>query len=225
MVARLKKRSYVATAVVIRRDGRDSGQFQRAGRCFGPVWSPTGGSIAFVTGVYPDCESDACNVERAKAADTAKVKAHITDNLLYRHWNAWTPATRSHLFVVSPNGTGLRDLTTRLKYDVPPGPFGGSEGYAFSPDGAELAFTAKDQGREDAWSTDINVYTVSVPAASRRPRSRIESRADQNPVYHRRPHDHLRLAPSVPVSRRQGKADGVRSRDKDISRAFATMGP
>jgi dipeptidyl aminopeptidase/acylaminoacyl peptidase len=153
------------------------------GGASGPVWSPTGGLIAFVTGVYPDCESDACNVERAKAADTAKVKAHITDNLLYRHWNAWTPATRSHLFVVSPNGTGLRDLTTRLRYDVPPGPFGGSEGYAFSPDGSELAFTAKDQGREDAWSTDINVYTVSVAGGAPTAITASNRGVDQNPVY------------------------------------------
>ena len=70
-----------------------------------------------------------------------------------------------------------------MLYDVPPGPFGGSEGYAFSPDGAELAFTAKDQGREDAWSTDINVYTVSVAGGAPRAITGSNSGADQNPVY------------------------------------------
>ena len=133
-----------------------------SGGAGGPVWSPTGDRIAFVTGVYPDCDSDACNVERAKAADTGKVKAHIADNLLYRHWTEWAPGTRSHLFIVAPDGTGLRDVTVGVKYDVPPGPFGGSEAYAFSPDGKELAYTAKDRGREDAWSTDVNIYTVPV---------------------------------------------------------------
>ncbi|HEY8832907.1 MAG TPA: hypothetical protein VIM21_10385 [Gemmatimonadaceae bacterium] len=72
----------------------------------GPVWSPAGDRIAFVSGVYPDCDGDACNIERARAADTGKVKAHIADNLLYRHWTEWTPETRSHLFVVAPDGTG-----------------------------------------------------------------------------------------------------------------------
>ncbi|HMG95154.1 MAG TPA: hypothetical protein VK565_02570, partial [Gemmatimonadaceae bacterium] len=154
-----------------------------SGGASGPVWAPTGDRIAFVTGVYPDCESDGCNVERAKAADTAQVKAHIADNLLYRHWTEWTAPTRSHLFVVSPDGTGLRDVTTGVKYDVPPGPFGGSEAYSFSPDGRELAYTAKDQGREDAWSTDLNLYTVPVDGGSPTVITATNRAADQNPVY------------------------------------------
>jgi len=87
--------------------------FDVSGGASGPVWAPTGDRIAFITGVYPDCDSDACNVERARLADTGKVKAHIADNLLYRHWTEWTPATRSHLFTVTPDGTGLRDVTNR----------------------------------------------------------------------------------------------------------------
>jgi dipeptidyl aminopeptidase/acylaminoacyl peptidase len=149
----------------------------------GPVWSPRGDRIAFVTGVYPDCDSDACNIERARAAETGKVKAHIADNLLYRHWTAWTPETRSHLFVVSVDGGALRDVTNGVKYDVPPGPFAGSEAYNFSPDGRELAYTAKDQGREDAWSTDLNVYVVSVQGGAPRAITAANRGADQNPVY------------------------------------------
>jgi dipeptidyl aminopeptidase/acylaminoacyl peptidase len=153
------------------------------GGASGPVWSPTGDRIAFVTGVYPDCDADACNVERARAADTGKVKAHIADNLLYRHWTEWTPETKSHLFIVSADGTGLRDVTAGVKYDVPPGPFGGSEAYTFSPDGKELAYTAKDQGREDAWSTDLNVYTVPVSGGVPVAITAANHAADQNPVY------------------------------------------
>ncbi|MFN2636126.1 MAG: prolyl oligopeptidase family serine peptidase [Gemmatimonadaceae bacterium] len=154
-----------------------------SGGASGPVWAPSGDRLAFATGVYPDCDSDACNIERAKAADTGKVKAHVVDNLLYRHWTEWTPATRSHLFTIAIDGSGLRDLTSGVKYDVPAAPFGGSEAYGFSPDGRELAYTAKDQGREDAWSTDFNVYTVAVNGGTPVVITGSNRGADQNPVY------------------------------------------
>ena len=51
---------------------------------------------------------------------------------------------RDHIFSLSAlDGSAPRDLMPGAKYDVPPGPFGGSEGYAWSPDGRELAYTAK----------------------------------------------------------------------------------
>ena len=42
----------------------------------------------------------ATSVKRKAAADS-KVKAHVADQLMFRHWNAWDDGTRSHLFVVT----------------------------------------------------------------------------------------------------------------------------
>jgi dipeptidyl aminopeptidase/acylaminoacyl peptidase len=153
------------------------------GGASGPVWSPTGDRIAFVSTVHPQCADDACNAERDSARAASKVKAYIADELLYRHWNALRGETRSHLFVVSVDGSGPRDLTRGARYDVPPGPFGGSEAYSFSPDGKEISYTAKDAGREEAWSTDLNVYTVPVDGGDARVVTALNRGADQNPVY------------------------------------------
>jgi dipeptidyl aminopeptidase/acylaminoacyl peptidase len=154
-----------------------------SGGATGPVWSPAGDRIAFTSRVFPSCTDDACNVARQKAADSNPVKAHVADELMYRHWNAWDDGTRAHLFVVGADGSGLVDLTPSVNYDVPPGPFGGSEGYAWAPDGHELAYTAKDSGRENAWSTDNNLYTV--PSTGGKPTVITASNkgADENPVY------------------------------------------
>ncbi|HKW11526.1 MAG TPA: S9 family peptidase [Gemmatimonadaceae bacterium] len=153
------------------------------GGATGPVWAGTASLIAFTSSVYPDCTTDACNASRDSAVATNPVKAHIADQLMFRHWNAWDNGTRSHLFVVATDGGGLRDLTPGARYDVPPGPFGGSEGYAFSPDGAEMTYTAKDAGRADAWSTDVNLYVVPTAGGAATVITAANKGADQNPVY------------------------------------------
>ena len=153
------------------------------GGATGPIWSPSGDRIAFTSRVFPACSDDACNVARQKAVDSNPVKAHVADELMYRHWNAWDDGTRAHLFVVGADGNGLLDLTPGATYDVPPGPFGGSEGYAWAPDGKELTYTAKDAGREDAWSTDNNLFTVPSAGGKSAVITAANKGADENPVY------------------------------------------
>jgi dipeptidyl aminopeptidase/acylaminoacyl peptidase len=153
------------------------------GGATGLVWSPTSDRIAFTSAVYPECSNDACNAAKSKTAAESKVKAHIADQLMFRHWNAWDEGTRSHLFVVGVDGGAPRDLMPGAKYDTPVGPFGGAENYNWSPDGRELSYTAKDQGRADAWTTDLNLYTVSVNGGAATVITSANKAADQNPVY------------------------------------------
>lgn len=164
-------------------DGSNAKQLTKLnGGATGPVWAPASDRIAFTSSVYPDCATDACNASREKAAADSKVKAHVADQLMFRHWTAWDDGTRSHLFVVGMDANPT-DLVPGAKYDVPPGPFGGSEGYAWAPDGRELAYTAKDQGRNDATTTDVNVYTIPSTGGTPRVITSKNRGADQNPVY------------------------------------------
>jgi dipeptidyl aminopeptidase/acylaminoacyl peptidase len=161
------------------------------GGATGPVWSPAGNAIVFTSTVWPECTTngndDACNARRDSVKAASKVQAYVADRLLYRHWTSVDVGTRQHLFAVTLDGQGnataVRDLVPGVPYDVPPPPFGGSEGYAVSPDGQEVAFTAKEPTRDEAWSTDVNLYTV--PLAGGRPTvlTAANRGVDQNPVY------------------------------------------
>lgn len=151
------------------------------GGASGPVWGPTGEYIAFASAVYPECRDEACNAALSRTKSESKVKAHVADDLLFRHWNAYDDGTRSHLFVVRQDGEP-RDLLPGARYDVPPGPFGGSEAYTWDPSGTRLAFTAKDQGAKNAWTTDLNVYTVDLAGGTPRVLTADNAGADQNPV-------------------------------------------
>lgn len=151
------------------------------GGATGPVWSPTGDYVAFTSAVYPDCRDDACNAAREKTRTESKVKAHVADQLLYRHWNAYDDGTRSHLFVVQRE-TPPRDVMPGATYDVPVGPFGGSEGYAFTADGQAIVYTAKENRRDAAWTTDLNLYAVMLRGGAPKVLTASNAGADQNPV-------------------------------------------
>ncbi len=149
----------------------------------GEIWSPDGKWIAFTSDVYPECDSIACNEAKLKAREDSKSKAHVVDGLLYRHWTSWKDDRYSHLMLMPADGSAPpRDLTPG-RADVPPFSLGGPEGYAFSPDSKELAFTRKTDAVE-AISTNQDLFTVDVTAASAQPKKiTTNPAADEGPVY------------------------------------------
>ena len=50
--------------------------------------------------------------------------------------------------------------------DCPSKPFGGSEEFAISPDGKTVVFSAKDAGREEAWSTNFDLFAVPTDGSA-----------------------------------------------------------
>jgi dipeptidyl aminopeptidase/acylaminoacyl peptidase len=149
------------------------------------LWSPDGRALAFISSVYPDCHDDACNSQRDAAKEKSKVKAHIFEKLLYRHWTEWSDGKRSHLFVTAAttdSTTAPRDLTPGANYDVPPFNEGAPEAIAFSPDGKELAFTA-NADKDEALSTNGDLFTVGVTGAAEPKRITTNPGNDWGPAY------------------------------------------
>jgi dipeptidyl aminopeptidase/acylaminoacyl peptidase len=146
---------------VMDHDGDDKKQVTRISTgAGGPVWSPDGNWIAFTSEVYPDCQNDDCNKQRDEAADKSKVKAHITERLLFRHWDEWRDKKRTHLFVVSTKGGDARDLTPG-DFDSPPYAAASGDDYSFSPDGKEIAFL-RNPDKVEAISTNSDIYLLSL---------------------------------------------------------------
>lgn len=119
--------------------------------------------------------------------DLPNTKGRIIDKLMYRHWNAWHDYKYSHLHVamIGPDGVAGegKDLMNGIKADCPVPPFGGSEHFAWSPDGSEIAFTMKNV---EKWAESTNSDVYLVPADGSAAPKNITSNGmgyDNNPVY------------------------------------------
>ena len=145
-------------------------------------WSPDGKTILFTSSVYPDCKDDECNRKRDEEKDKNRVKAHVAEHLLFRHWNHWNDGKRSHLFVMASDGGGeAKDLTAGADYDVPPDQRGDQSDINFSPDSKEICFTAVTD-KVEAISTNGDLFIVSVTGGEAK-RITTQPGFDGNPVY------------------------------------------
>ena len=147
-----------------------------------------GGRIALSMEVYPDCVDPKCTRERIEAAGKKKESGRIFDSLFVRHWDTWNTGMRSNLFVAPVNADGRAgqpvNVSRALNADVPSKPDGGDEEFAFSPDGAHVVFSARVAGREEAWSTNFDLYEVAADGSAAPRNLTADNPAwDTQPVY------------------------------------------
>lgn len=166
----------------IEADGDDSKHVTRLSTgAGGPVWSPDGKWIAFTSDVYPECTSDACNKGEEDKAEASKVKAKVTERLLFKHWNEWRDRKRTHVFIIPSGGGIARDMTPG-DFDSPPYAASSGVDYAFSPDNSEIAFL-RNPDKIEALSTNSDIYVMPLSDGTARSITAANKGYDASPVY------------------------------------------
>jgi len=130
------------------------------------VVSPDGKRLAFTMEVFPDGATVADTVEKLAAIEKCSATGRIYENTFVRHWDTWKDGRRSHLFVKPVAGGAAVDVMQGMEADTPSKPFGGPEEITFTPDGQGVVFSARDVGREEAWSTDFDLYFAAADGAT-----------------------------------------------------------
>ncbi len=132
----------------------------------GFLLSPDGKTFALAVKTFPDCPDLACTRARLDERAQRKATGVIFDRLMIRHWDTWADGRRSHLFTVPAAGGKAVDVMKGMDADTPSVPFGDMSEVTFTPDGRALVFSTKDVGREEAWSTDFDLYEVPVDGSA-----------------------------------------------------------
>jgi dipeptidyl aminopeptidase/acylaminoacyl peptidase len=156
------------------------------------LWSPDGQMIAFVSAVYPEYsdkpfkESDELNRKRKEEIEKNPVKARTFKRLFFRHWDEWVEDKRQHLFVMPFNdakGGEPKDVTPG-DHDANPtsDTFSVGDDFTFSPNGKYLVYTAPPE-RNEAWSTNYDVWRVPVAGGQAECLTRDNPAADTTPRF------------------------------------------
>lgn len=146
--------------------------------------SRDGAQLAFAAETFVDCDTLDCTKKRLDERAKSKASGRVYDQLFVRHWDTWKDGRRAHLFVQKVAGGTPVDVTKKLAADAPPKPFGGSEEFTFTPDGKALVFTARDVGRTEAWSTDLDLFVTPVDGSKPPTKLTTTNRAtDTQPVF------------------------------------------
>jgi dipeptidyl aminopeptidase/acylaminoacyl peptidase len=147
------------------------------------VLAPNGREAVLSLEVFVDCKDLACTRKRLDELGARKASGRIYDHLFVRHWDTFSDGRRSHLFALPLTGGVPVDLMKGLDGDCPSKPFGGPEEIAISGDGKKAVFAVRLAGREEAWSTNFDLYAAPLDGSSPVVRLTTNPAADTQPAF------------------------------------------
>jgi len=122
--------------------------------------APDGKHLLVTARVYPDARTMEENAAHYAEAKKKKSSARLYSRLLYRHWNHWRDARRSHVLWVPIDGGAVRDLTPG-DHDTPPLALESGRGYTIDPDCEALVYS-RNITREPAVNTNNDLFGAFV---------------------------------------------------------------
>ncbi len=137
-----------------------------------------------------------------------KSTVQIYNGLNYRHWDTWNEGIHNHVGYAPVNDKdNFTDIMEGEPYDSPQRPFGGSEDYAWTPDGKSIVYVSKKkEGTAYATSTNTDIYQYDLAT------KQTKNLTENNPGYDTQP----AFSPNGDLTWLQMKNDGYEADKNDI---------
>ena len=126
-------------------------------------------------------------VRETQYEDLPKSIGMIADDLMFRHWDTWVTEL-PHPYIAAFDGGKVSDKAVDLlegePFESPMLPCGGTEQFAWSPDGGSLAYTCrKKSGLEYAKSTDSDIFLYNLESGRTVNLCKTDGDEDRNMGY------------------------------------------
>jgi acylaminoacyl-peptidase len=148
-----------------------------------------GKTIVVAMAAFPDCADLACTEARLAAKGTTKATGVVYDRLFVRHWDTWNDGTKNHLFAYGLDANGVAQgqpvaLMKGFDGDSPTKPYGGDEDFTITPDSKAVAFSAKVAGKDEAWTTNFDIWSRPLDGSEKLQNLTAANKAwDTAPVF------------------------------------------
>jgi dipeptidyl aminopeptidase/acylaminoacyl peptidase len=136
------------------------------------VLSPDGTKLLVSVPVFMECGADfACTKKRLDDAAARPHAGKMFDRLMIRHWDEWEDGRRKQLFILSLGANGAATgapvwVSRGIDGDAPGKPFNDEKDIAFTPDGKTVFFAVRAVGREEAWSTNFDIFRAAADGST-----------------------------------------------------------
>ncbi len=150
--------------------------------------SPDGKQVALAFAVFPDCKADlGCTKARLDATEARTASGVLHDKLFVRHWDTWADGRLNRVFAAKLGGKDMLNTATLLSGaihgDIPSKPFGDLGDFAWAPDGQSAAMSVRQGGRDEAWSTNFDIWLVRADGSGARNLTAANKAWDAGPVF------------------------------------------
>ena len=125
---------------------------------------PNGSGAVVALAVFTDSPGDEVQYTVQRSAERATGSGTLYRNVFVRHWDTWADGTRNHLFHVPFTGVDAKPVPLMRGFDgdCPSKPFGDEGDFCIAPDSRTVWFSARQAGTTEPWSTNFDVYSVSI---------------------------------------------------------------
>ncbi|ABE55194.1 peptidase S9, prolyl oligopeptidase active site region [Shewanella denitrificans OS217] len=148
--------------------------------------SQDGKQVVMTLRVFPECKDLQCSKDKFQAEKDKKTTGREYKQLMVRHWDTWEDHARNHLFVAPLNGNKITtaiNVTQGRDTETPPKPFSGMEEVTFTPDGQHIVYSAKAPSTDQAWTTNYDLWQVSVKGGETTNLTPSNAAWDAQPVF------------------------------------------